>query len=417
MAAIAATLVLAGCVAQPRVTATAAASRSGAPTTSASAAASTPVATPSSGAPYPMVRAPGSALVSYSLSVQLGDFYLDRMSSWGARVVFNGLSSGLRDRVFLVDLTKGTLEVIARAPSGDEVFMPDIAGDWVVWTEYRYKGPDQAESEWRLQALNLASGAKRLVASGSNSLVAGGTAAPAVGRVDGDLVAYAIEAPRSEDPHGWAIVIQSLTSGEVVRTVPTDLEPFLFDLAGGDLVYSEGARNGNPGFFYNTKLRISTVAHREPVVVDTDAYTVAAGGDRLAWVRDRGAGAAQDPRPVSPVVMTATFSDPTPIQASVLTQGPPPPEGTGRPILGAQFPSAAGNIVAWQDIQTDGTWAGEIDRVAVWDSTTGVASQIEPSPDPLFVGVQGGWLVWNSDPLQADGSVAHLLFGLPLDRI
>ena len=145
---------------------------------------------------------------------------------------------------------------------------------------------------------------------------------------------------------------------------------------------------------------ISTASQPEPVAVDTDAYAVAAGGDRFAWVRDEGAGAAQDPRPVTPVVMTATFINPTPMKASVLTQGPPPPQGTGRPILGAQYPSASTDIVAWQDIQTDGTWAGETDRVAVWDSQTGVASQIEPSPDPLFVGVQGGWLVWNADPLR-----------------
>ena len=85
----------------------------------------------------------------------------------------------------------------------------------------------------------------REVASGSNSVAVGGTAGPAVARVDGDLVAYDIEAPRSNDPNAWAIVIRSLANGDVVRTVPTAREPYLFDIAGGDLVYSEGVRNGD----------------------------------------------------------------------------------------------------------------------------------------------------------------------------
>jgi hypothetical protein len=306
----------------------------------------------------------------------LGDFSLDRLSTWGPRVVFDSRTAGTMDQIQLVDLGANGLAVIGTAEPGDWAVDPDISGPRVVWTEFHYEA-SRTRAVWRVRARNLDSGEIRTIASGTDSSSAG-SAWPALTRIDGDLVAYGAPARRAGHPNAWSILVRSLTSGQVVRTIEIDRKLVGFDLADGNVAYIEGTRDEAGNFTYDTRLMISTVSHPEPVQVDRDVYAVAAGGNRFAWEQDRVAGQDQSPMPETPVILTATVSQPTPVQVSVMTQGPPPPEGFGRPRLGGLYPSVANDLVAWQDAQTDGTWAGQLYRVVVWDASSGQAHQIDP---------------------------------------
>jgi hypothetical protein len=424
-AALAASGLLGGC--QPPIPPTA---TPGAPTGSGpigtgrpSAVAPTPAPTDGS-APYATIQFEEGDIAAFSLDDELGeDLRIYEVETWGPRVVFNVANPDRARNLYLVDLVAQSLSVVATAPPSEErVWFPDISGDWVVWTEYHYENPGEEQrgpSHWRVLAKRLTGeSSEEVIANGTHKRLVGlaGGAAPAVARVDGDLIAYAVEAPRPQHADAWSIVVKSLVDGSVVRRIETDRDLYRFELAGGNVVYTEGTTDETLDFKYNTRLMISTVAQPEPSEVGRHAYEVTASGDRFAWVWDEEAGELGSPRPITPVIMTATFGEPTGVQASVLTQGPPPPEGLGAPLLGGLFPGASDEVVAWHDRQTDGTWDGELRRVAMFDPRTGRSYQIEPSPNPVVVAVQGGWVVWNVDT-NADGTdITHVIFGIPVEE-
>jgi hypothetical protein len=374
-------------------------------------------------APYPTIQVGSDRIAAFVLDDELGvDLRVYEVEAWGPRVVFNVANPNRKRNLYLVDLSEKKLSIVASAPPGEErVWFPDITSDWIVWTEYHYDNPGEQErgpSHWRVLAKRVGGDTADLIAEGTHVRVVGlgGGAAPAIACVDGDLLAYAIEAPRPQHPDAWSIVIRSLVTGSIVRTIATDRDLYRFDLADGDVVYSEGTTDTTLDFKYVTRLMISTAEQPEPFEVGRHAYEVAAGGDRFAWVRDDASGEAGSPMPIAPVIMTATFSDPASVQVSVRTRGPAPPAGWGPPLLGGLWPGASDDAIAWHDRQTDGTWEGSVRRVALFDPRTGRSYQIEPSPNPVVVSVQGGWIVWNVDTNPDNTEINHVIFGIPVDE-
>jgi hypothetical protein len=382
-----------------------------------------PSATPSHVGPYAVLPLPSDGVRTLSLDEELGEpFRLHRYSGWGPRVVFDSFNEEYNQNLYLADLQSGSLEVLASVPQpGWEIWEPDISEDRVVWTEYRYDDPANYAGSltFRLMARNLADDTSMELASGVHTRLEGIGAIPPVIRVDGNKVAYAIEHTRPGHPLGWRVTLQSLISGEVERSFDTDLDLYKLDLSEGNVVYSEGQADLEISYKYGLRLMLSTPDHPNPVEIARDAYDVAISGERFAWMSDPAAGSARSPMPIHPVIMTATVSDHTPIQVSITTSAPePPPAGWGPPRFGGMFPAVGEGLVAWHDKQTDAlTWAGQLDRLPVWDSRTGVAYQLEPAAEPLFVQLAGGWLTWFTD-ISPDGeTVTHVFHGLPISEL
>jgi hypothetical protein len=420
LAALSAAGILAACTA-PTPSSVAMPSRFASPQvvpTASAAPASPPAMSPAMALPYQPLSLPAEKIRTLVLDGELGvDFQIHRYSGWGPRVVFDALSEKDAPNLYLADLERGTLEVAASVTKAQwEVWEPDISADWIVWTQYRYDHPASHSGalSFQVEAKNLASSTAHEVTSGVHVRLEGGQAIPPLIRVDGDQVVYAVEHTRPGHPLGWRIMLQSLTSGDVERTFDTDLDLYQLDLSEGNVLYSEGQADLEASYKYGLRLMLSTADHPDPVQIAHDAYDLSISGDRFAWMSDPQA--AESPMPVRPVIMTATVSDPTPRQVSVTTTAPAsPPPGWGRPRLGGMFPATGGGLVAWQDRQTDGlTWDGQLDRLPLWDSRSGVGYQLEPAPDPLFVRLEGGWLTWYTD---FDGdrlALTHVFHGLPI---
>ena len=376
---------------------------------------------PTTAGPYPSVSLGQDVVSNFNLDATLGkDLAIHRLASWGPIVVFDAFNNELARNLYLVDLTQPAVHIIARAAAGDVSWTPDISGHWVVWTEYQFDHPgqgSQGSSHWKILALDLDSGTTTVVATGVHNRLTAGSAAPALARVDGDLVAYGVQDPRAGAPLGWSIIVKSLVTGDTIRTIDTDLDLYDFDISDGNVVYSEGKTDPDLDFKYDTRLMISTPSDATPLVIAQDAFEVAAGHARFAWDSDAAADADRSPLPEQPVVMTATFQVPSQIQTSVLTHGPPPPPDWGSPLLGALFPSTDGDYVGWQDRQTDGTWSGEVRRVGIWSASRGVAYELDGANDPVEVHLGGGWLTWNTD-LNADQSdESNSLHGVELTTL
>lgn len=193
--------------------------------------------------PYRVLQLPVDEIQIFSIDEELGtNFSMGRDAAWGPRIVFDSANDEYRGNLYLTDLTDGTLEVIAKAAGQDRAWTPDISGDRVAWVEFHYDDDRsfQGNSSWRLMLKDLASGDVRQIDSGVHTRLSGGAAPPAIIRIDGDHIAYAIEHKRPGYPLGWRIVLQSLTSGEVEREFDTELDIFKLDIAGASIAYSEG---------------------------------------------------------------------------------------------------------------------------------------------------------------------------------
>jgi hypothetical protein len=372
-------------------------------------------------APYQLLQLPERSVRTLVLDDQLGEaFSIHRYSAWGPKVVFDALDDENQHNLYLADLETGSLEVAASVTDrGWEIWEPDISEDWVVWTEYRYDDPANFAGEltFRLKAKSLADARTTVeLSSGTQTRIEGAGAIPPVIRVDGDQAAYAVEHTRAGHLLGWRVTLVSLVSGEVERTFDTDLDLYKMDLSEGNIAFTEGEADLDVSYKYGLRLMLSTPDHPRPTEVARDAYEVAISGDRLAWESDPEGGRAKSPMPVRPVIMSATVADPTPRQVSVTTEAPAsPPPGWGPPRFGGMYPAVGDGLVAWQDWQTDRkTWDGQLERLPLWDSRTGVAYQVEPAPDPLFVKLDGGWLTWYTDVSPDSQTITHVFHGVPI---
>ena len=89
----------------------------------------------------------------------------------------------------------------------------------------------------------------------------------------------------SDAPHATTIVVKSLTSGDTVRTIKSDVIVDDLDLSAGNVAYIEGKANaGDP---YDpvdpTWLMLSTVDQPTPVRIADNVDGLSFSDGRLAW--------------------------------------------------------------------------------------------------------------------------------------
>jgi hypothetical protein len=150
-------------------------------------------------------------------------------------------------RLHVADVATGsTADVLTLAPghmiasAGGSPFGTSAFGgfaataDHLYWVEIWYDGlPNLDEvggnafgdlpQHWQVVGFDLAGGSRSINASGTNHRVAvgmaGATINPPVLAVDGDRLAYTLEAATTDAPNGNKIVLQSLADGQIIGTV------------------------------------------------------------------------------------------------------------------------------------------------------------------------------------------------------
>jgi len=170
------------------------------------------------------------------------------------------------------------------------------------WVEIWYDGtPNLAEQgnpfgdlpqHWQVVAFDLVRGTRSIRASGTNHRVAvgqaGSTINPPVLAVDGDRVAYTLEAPAPGAPNGNKIVLQSLTDGSLIGAVTTKGFVPWIGLAGSVMAYREALGTNLDGWTVRDArltLRTFTTDAGAVSVVDDHVADAAISGDRLVWGR------------------------------------------------------------------------------------------------------------------------------------
>jgi hypothetical protein len=170
------------------------------------------------------------------------------------------------------------------------------------WVEIWYDGtPNLAEQgnpfgdlpqHWQVVAFDLARGTRSIRASGTNHRVAvgqaGSTINPPVLAVDGDRVAYTLEAPAPGAPNGNKIVLQSLTDGSIIGTVMTKGFVPWIGLGGTVMAYREALGTNLDGWTVRDArliLRSFTADAGAVGLVDDHVSDAAISGDRLVWGR------------------------------------------------------------------------------------------------------------------------------------
>ena len=271
-------------------------------------------------------------------------------------------------------------DVMAQADDGQQVLGIDGGvSDWY-WAEGSYDQhtgrvpcADSGALNWRLVPSNA------IVMSAPQftySRVRFCAAAPPMFAMDGSNIAVAVEAPRDGYPLAWEISLLSTFNGTTLRTVETDGDLFGLDLSGEDIAWVEGDYDVNvdPNFAFNTRLRLSTAAHPDSVLVAEDAYGVSFDGGRLAWSSDPQV-SRRDDNAAPSALMTTSIDN---LKPEVLTTDP---AATG------SSPVAAGDYVTWSADQ----------QVFLWNAPTNTTWHLQGTGDAGQASARGGWLTWVGD--------------------
>ncbi|HEY5519535.1 MAG TPA: hypothetical protein VIK08_02675 [Candidatus Limnocylindrales bacterium] len=285
--------------------------------------------------------------------------------------------------VELVDLEQQSTKELYRFGPGEDTSGVAMTANTVIWTVDKYDtyaGPSascpwQGDVSWTINAYDLATSTTSVVASGRHTKVVVCGAEPPPIAISGDLVAYG----REGTSDGWTIVVQSLSTGEVVRSI--DTEGRLDDVAldGQDVAYDED-------YWPGSRLMISTAAAPDPQFVMNDATSISFASGRLAWTAEGGDGDE---------VWTATVSDPTPVKVS---------SDDYQLIFDVH---TADGYVSYATSTGDS-------GIALWDERTGRLYELlerDAYPDDVVVG--GGWIAWY-DPFDTNPAI---LQGLPLSEV
>jgi hypothetical protein len=308
------------------------------------------------------------------------------MTSDGPLAVLDEIASaddGLQSDVVLVDLAKGTWKILATAASGYQPWKPVISGDNVAWEEWRYSGGSiVGNCDWRIVTMNLNTGNTRLIASGVDTRQFAGNAVCPLFDLDGSEIAYAVADTTSSRPWGWLIKIVDLTTGQLVRSVPTAEEMNFFGFSNGSVAYSEGLVDEAGGFVYDTRLMLSTPDQPTPKQIAPDAYVVSFRGGRLAWTGDPGASKTQTGLELSQRIWTAVGPSWTPQPVTPDS----PPSGVNQ-----VWPAASSDSVCFARMVYTGPGSSDL---WLWDQRTGVSSLVPGSDGAVVSGQGGGWITW-----------------------
>jgi hypothetical protein len=316
----------------------------------------------------------------------------DGFAQLGPRVV-SVTDSGIA----LIDLEQEMTTALYSMRRREQILALDMSGDTVVWATGKYDGysPGRAPCDvdgglnWRIFAHTISTGLQREIVAGRNAIEIGCAAWAPVIATDGELLAYAEE---SSEPLEWQIVVRSIVSGDVVRTIDAGRLVAHLELDDGDVAYTTGVPSdpSNPYWeLEQLRLMLSTRAEPEPVRVEQGFWSFSFAGGRMTWRAASGDS--------SGTAWTATVDDRTAVRI---------PTDAGR----ACSPRTSGALVSCVTM-TDTSTTGNI-----WDARTGVTYQLEPGiwMDGLYT--NGGRLVWYGDRYEP-GNEAWLVQGIPLSEV
>lgn len=358
------------------------------------------------------------------------------LATFGSRAYFLELISG-KDavtgdlevpfvyRLHLADVSTGSSsDVLTLAPGhmissdgsgGTSSFAGFVAtADRLYWVEIWYDGLPNLQDvggnpfgdlpqHWEIVAFDPASGSSSIVASGINRRMAvgeaGATINPPTLAVDGDRLAYTLEAATTDAPNGNKIIVQSLAGGTIIGTMTTNGYVPWVGLAGTVVAYREALGTDLHGSnARDARLMLRTLTADAGVLgaVDDHVATAAITGDRLIWGRnDATDGSA----------WTALLSDTVPVRIAG-------PSGVG--FKSGSEPgdvqvSASAGFAAWG---AAGTVNGSDQSFIpfLWVVGDPSARLIVPSSMGT-VTVSDGWMTW------IDNAEPPRLHGLPLGAI
>jgi hypothetical protein len=234
--------------------------------------------------------------------------------------------------------------------------------------------------------LIVTSGGRSVIASGTNTRTAyQGQCAdvnPPELAVDGDRVAYTLEATAPGAPFGNRIVVRSLVDGSVIRRVTTPGYVAWLGLSGHALVYRETlGTNLDGASVQDDNLMLATADDRTPELVDVHALSAAVSGDLLAW---GGTGT------IDASILTKSLGT----GALTRVAGPAAPDFKAQGETGSSWISVTDGYAAWV---TSGTLNGG-DQSAIpflWAVGEPSARLVALPTQVDFVSVSHGWLIWH----------------------
>ena len=328
-------------------------------------------------------------------------------------------------RLHVADVATGsTTDVLTLAPGhmiasassfGTSAFGGFAAtADRLYWVEIWYDGMPNLDDtggnpfgnlpqHWQVVAVDLVGGSRSVLAAGTNHRVAvgmaGATINPPVLAVDGDRLAYTLEAATTDAPNGNKIVLQSIADGTVIGTVTSKGFVPWIGLAGSVVAYREALATDLDGSTVrDARLMLKTFTADAGAigVVDDHVADAAISGDRLVWGRiDATNGSA----------WTTLLSD----GVARRIAGPTGVGFTPGGEAGIFQVSADSGFAAWAAV---GTVNGSDQSFVpfLWAVGDPHARLMIPS-SILTIAVSDGWLTWNN------GADPPRLRGVPLGAI
>jgi hypothetical protein len=327
-------------------------------------------------------------------------------------------------RLHVADLADGTTgDVVTLDPghmfasagsSGTSSFGGFVATPTrLVWVEIWYdRAPNNEDTggdpfgglpqHWQIVSFDLADSTRSVVASGTNHRVAvgmeGAAINPPVLAVDGDRVAYTLEAAAPDAPDGNEIVLRSLVDGSVVRTVTTKGFVPWVGLAGNAIAYREALGtdlNGETVQDAGLMIAATNAGPFEPV--DDHVGSAAISGDRLVWGRTDATDGSAWTRQVSGG-LPSQIAGPTDVGFRTTDQP------------GIFQMSASEGLAAWVAV---GTVNGSDQSFIpfIWVSGDPAARLLVPSSPIDTIAVSSGWLTWH------EGDDPPRLRGMTVDEI
>lgn len=390
----------------------------------APASAPLPTASPSR-SPVVVPSAPSSAAASpqpFPLTLLVPDPAVHVLPSEQPWATYGSLSIGetpfgrsARVSLTMSDLATRTTVTLATLAKGHALAQVATTADRVVWVEIWRDHPSPSSNQvpgcvdagkplrWKVAALVIATRKASTLASGTNVRTAvGGECAdvnPPVIGADADRVAYTLEAASPAHPVANRIVVRSLLDGTKVRSVTSTglVRDLLLD--GQAIAYRDNTNvDRGSGTVYPFDGRLMAIADdaAAPTVLDEHVRAAGLGGGRLAWIR----GDATDGS-----MWTAMLGSDQRLHVTGFVA----PDFTAN---GADQIDVSGAVIAW----TVTGLAGDINtsRLAAWLNGDPSARYVAGFLDPDYVGVSGGWLVWDATLSDPGVKWPAGLYGMPI---
>jgi hypothetical protein len=253
---------------------------------------------------------------------------------------------------------------------------------------------------WRIAMYQPVTNTQTTVATGTNTrLVYGGTCAdirPPVIDLDGDRLAYSVEAGTSAAPLAQKVIIRAITPGQEVASYAATGSVEELRLSGDAVAWRENAEAAAGSLVLGRgRLILVKGAGAAPLLIEAHAGALGLSGKRIAWVA-----AGSTPQAVWTAAIDTGQGFAIPMQlASAIT------------AADVAFVTAGESMVAWgQNVKTPSGCCASL--LALWANGEPVARTVEGFGGPVAAWIKGGWLVWTTrhattawhdDPKRPDG--------------